>query len=144
MRDDQRRRRDRSFLGILVVIVTTVAFQYVRRHLVTESATERGGVASDVVLYAGWFTILCLWFKGFFHWCKAKGYPWGFTLIGILNFPVGPIVMALLKDRCGSPPPLGDPLRKCPACGQGYRLGEYDADASRIFCSGCKKELMRE
>jgi hypothetical protein len=41
--------------------------------------------------------------------------------------------------------PQVDPPRPavgfCPAYGQPYRLADYRADADRIYCSACRKEL---
>jgi len=45
------------------------------------------------------------WFKAFFHWSKGKGYPGPVSILGLLGFPVGLIIMAILRDNT-KPPPL--------------------------------------
>jgi hypothetical protein len=98
-----------------------------------------GEMADQLVL----LVILALLFKAFYHWGKAKGYRGGLAALGALAFPFSMIVMAYLKDRVPEPPSIDDPVRKCPACGLSYKLGDYDLTASHILCSGCKAELPR-
>ena len=82
---------------------------------------------------------LAFWFKGFYHWSKGKGQSGALTLLGLLGMPIGLIAMAFVKDI--TPPPINDPFRKCPECGGEYRLGDYNPNAEKIFCSACKTEL---
>ena len=85
-----------------------------------------------------------VWYKGFYHWSKAKGYNGSLALLGLLGFPIGVLVMALLKDRCPSSPPINEQVRNCPACGQSYRLGDYNLTTEHIYCTICKAELPKQ
>lgn len=42
---------------------------------------------------------LSFWLKGFYHWARGKGYPWILSLVGLLGFPFGLILMGRLQDR---------------------------------------------
>ncbi len=92
------------------------------------------------------------WFKAHYHWAVAKGYPPKYTWLGLLGFPVAPIVFACLRDRVPGPPrlpwrlrrkqrPPPEPTLACPACGAPYRLSHYDLSRPAIHCSTCKAEL---
>lgn len=143
MTETQIRKRNTSFfilLGCLGLdLVNVVCVPYL-------VPIRKGSIALSLmmgVLYILMAAKAILWFKGFYHWSKALGYSGGLALIGLLGFPIGAIVMACLKDKCPAPPPIGDPIQSCPACGKTYRLGEYNKDAEHIFCTGCKGELTK-
>ena len=108
--------------------------------------TERGSDLQRIIRYAAMGCVALggvFWFKAHYHWSRAKGYSGWLVLLALLGFPIAPIVFACIKDKAPAPPPVDDPIQKCPHCGADYRLGEYNLDAERILCSTCKGELPR-
>ena len=81
------------------------------------------------------------WYKGLYHWFKAKGYHGSLTLLGILGFPLALIVMVLMKDRVPTVPFVQEIVKNCPSCGSLYRLKDYNPQAEHVYCSACKSEL---
>lgn len=137
----QSKKRDMAllwFVGTFIAAVITLAT------LEKMLAIADDGIVFLGVKYCAWAGELFFWFKMFYHWSKAKGYPAFFALLGCLAFPLGPLALALMKDRMGVPPPLNDPLKTCTVCGSTYRLGDYNSDAQHIYCSKCGAELRRD
>ena len=100
-----------------------------------------GSYSFLAVMFAGLGLQFIFWFKALFHWSQAKGYSGGLAAIGVVGFPIAPLILALLKDKMPYPESQTDPWRSCPNCNAKYRLGDYLPDAPYIFCSACKTEL---
>jgi hypothetical protein len=145
---EQIRKRDAAWLGLAVCL-------FLHFGIALLSAWISDTLESDLrhtVMHLGVFLIpallcfvaLIFWFKGHYHWSKAKGHDDGLAGVAVLGFPLGPILLYRAPDK--SPPPLIDPAtrRACPSCHAPYLLEDYDPSAPEIFCSSCGASLPRE
>ena len=89
-----------------------------------------------------WLAGTSLLLVGFHYYAKAIGRHGAWALAALFGL-VGLVVLVCLRDNHAGPPPIGDPLRRCPNCGAPYRLGDYLDSAEHIYCTSCKTELDR-
>lgn len=150
MIEAQVQRRNRAWLAILgmialvgvLILVTFSRAANTLRQVIGVSVTDFMGTI-ELIEFVAMGAIVFFWFKGLYHWSKAKGCSGAFAIFGVLGFPIGPVVLACFRDGCPSPRSPDESARKCPSCGTPYRLGDYDPAAKQIFCSSCKAELSR-
>jgi hypothetical protein len=143
MIEEQIQKRNVAWLAIFGLIV----FDIVLLVVIPRAVHIQKGSFGPTFMLIGVFVSLAaktfFWFKGFYHWSKAKGYSGVMALLGVLGFPIAPLILVFFRDKCPLPPPPNDPVHTCPLCSAKYRLGDYNPEAREIFCSICKAPLPR-
>jgi len=57
----------------------------------------------NVVIRLLFLPMSFFWFKGFYHWSIAKGYPRHYLILGIIGLPFGMAILSRLEDRNPEP-----------------------------------------
>lgn len=97
MIDVHIKKRDLNLTIAIVIMITAFLIIIVSYPSPT---TNRPPSPLMILVYPLTYGILPFWFKGFYHWSKAKGYSGilGF-FSAMMGFPLGFIVLGCLADK---------------------------------------------